>query len=116
MLQTKVRAGELDRDLSFLRYPVSVGAANSDYRGVLQPIPANPTVKAKKTELPGREIEIAGRLTFVQKTVFTIYYRTDILITDIAMEDGKKYQIISMTETDGRKRFLDVVCNLMDSE
>jgi SPP1 family predicted phage head-tail adaptor len=71
----------------------------------------------RKTELPGRELEIADRLTFVQKTVFRGRYRSDLTTEDQAVCEGKKYEIISITEPEGtRRQFIDVVCNLIDTE
>lgn len=117
MLQSTLRSGELDREISFIKPDVTIGAANSDYVGSWSPIASNPTVRARKEEMPGREMEIAGRLTYVQKTKFTIRYRTDILQTYRVVCEGRVYQIISVTEPAAtRKRTLDIVCNLLDNE
>lgn len=116
MLQGSPRAGEFDRTVLFIRKVKSVGTANSDYVESWVPVPSNPTQKMRKKELPGKEIEVADRLVYSQRTVFTGRYRNDLTAEDRLKCEGKIYQIISITEPEGRRRFIDVVCNLMDTE
>lgn len=121
MLQSGIRAGEFDRWVRFKRKVKSVGDANSDYVDSWQVISLGDQ-KMRKKELPGQEVVVADKLTFVQKTVFTGRYRSDLTTEDRLICEGKAYQIISITETPGvngvamRRRYIDIVCNLLDTE
>jgi len=114
MLQSKIRAGQLDRQITFISKTVTVGTANSDY---INGWAIGTTVWAKKTDLPGSEVVADDRVTYVQKTVWTIRYLTGINTENRLVYNGKIYEILSITENEGsRDRFLDVTSNLLDTE
>lgn len=114
MLQSKLRAGQLDRQITFIQKSVSVGTANSDYItgwGIID------TVWAKKFDLPGNELVADDRITYVQKTIWTIRYRSDITVEMRLVYNGKIYEILSIIENDGsRDRWLDITANLLNTE
>ncbi len=116
MLQGKIRIGELDRKVTFIKENVSRGASNQPVItwGV---VASNPTVFSRKLELKGNEVVINDQIKFVQKTLFTIRYREDLTTKNRVVFDSRVYEIISITENGlERKTFLDVVANLIDNE
>lgn len=116
MLQAKIRRGELDRPITFIKEVVTTGLANQDII-TWSVIPINPTVFCRKREMKGSEVVIGDQLKYIQKTVFTIVYRTDITVKNRCVFSGKVYEIISITEADEqRNSYLDVVANLIDNE
>lgn len=115
MLQDRLRAGEFDREIIILEPVYSVGSANSNHIDSWSPI-TNSVMMAKRTETKGTEVVVNDRLTFVQKTIFSIRYRSDVSTINRVRFDSVLYEIISVTETQGRRRFLDLVCNRLDTE
>lgn len=116
MLQGKIRIGELDRQVTFIKENVSRGASNQDVITWVI-IASNPTVFSRKLELKGNEVVIGDQLKYVQKTLFTIRYRTDLTVKNRVVFNGQVYEIISITENGlERKTYLDVLANLIDNE
>jgi SPP1 family predicted phage head-tail adaptor len=117
MLQGKIRTGELDREITFIKEVTTRGASNQDTITSWTVIDLYPTVFARKTEMKGNEIVIGDQLKYIQKTVFTIRYRTDLSVKNRVVLDDNVYEIISITENgEMRKTFLDVVANFIDNE
>ena len=114
MLQSKLRAGQLDREITFITKTVTVGTANSDY---INGWTNGTTVWAKKTDLPGTELVVDDRVTLVQKTTWTIRYMTGLTTQMRIVYNGKIYEILSIVENEGsRDRWLDISSNLLDTE
>lgn len=114
MLQSKLRAGQLDREITFITPTITNGVANSDYINGWTTVT---TVWAKKTDSPGTEIVADDRAIYVQKTTWTIRYITGLNVRMRVVFNGKIYEILSITENDGsRDRWLDVVSNLLETE
>lgn len=117
MLQGKIRTGELDREVTFIKENVSRGTSNQDKINSWELIDEYPTVWARKTELKGNEIVIGDQLKYVQKTVFTIRFRSDLDEKNRVVFGNKVYEIVSITEAgEQRRTFLDVVANYIDNE
>jgi SPP1 family predicted phage head-tail adaptor len=116
MLQTKVRTGELDRRVSFIQKQISDGASNEDYIEGWELI-GTPTVWARKIENKGSEVIIADRLTYIQRTTFTIRYRTGIDVKMRLVYSGNVYEIISITDNGAtRNTYLDIVANILENQ
>jgi SPP1 family predicted phage head-tail adaptor len=115
MLQSRIRAGDLDQEITFIQPSVSVGDANSDYISGWNTV--SPTDWARKVDRPGNEVVINDRPTYVQKTTWTIRYRSDITERMRIVHEGKVYEIISIhPNNSSRNRFLDIVSQLLDTE
>lgn len=115
MLQADIRRGELDRDLTFIEEVHTTGDSNEDIISWRE-ITTNPTVKARRRELPGREVAVGDQLKYVQRTEFVIVYRTDLNEKNRCVFGGRVYEIISVTETAQRKMYLQIMANLLDTE
>lgn len=117
MLQGKIRTGELDREITFIKEVTTRGASNQDTITSWELIDEYPTVFARKTEMKGNEVVIGDQLKFIQKTVFTIRHRTDLSVKNRVVCDDKVYEIVSITEAgEMRRTWLDVVANYLDNE
>lgn len=117
MLQGKIRTGELDREVTFIKEVTTRGASNQDTITSWVPVDQYPTVFSRKTEMKGNEVVIGDQLKYIQKTIFTIRYRNDLSVKNRVVCDDKVYEIISITENgEMRRSFLDVVANFLDNE
>src|SRR5688500_4328484 len=117
MLQGKIRTGELDREISFIKENVSRGTSNQDKIDSWELVDNNPTVWAKKIELKGNEVVTMDRIKYIKNTIFTIRYRTDLTEKNRVVLEDKVYEIVSITEAgEQRKTFLDMVANYIDNE
>lgn len=117
MLQTRVRTGELDKLILLVQRVIITPSTNEDEIIGWEPVNINPNVWARKRDYEGREIAVADRVTFIQKTVFTIRYRNDLDTTMRVIYRTRVYAIISITENESdRDRFINLTCELLDTE
>lgn len=119
MLQSTIRRGELDRRITFLKPVKAIGSANSDKITSWTEVTTDPTVMARKRDLGGRDVEIAGRLTYAQRTEWVVDYRTDLTSENrlYEVDRSKLYEIIAITDHESsRDRYLIVMANLLDTE
>lgn len=117
MLQSSIRRGEMDREVTFIKKVIGSNATNEDEITSWIEVTTDPTVSAKKIDLKGDTMVIAERQTYVQNTKFIIDYRTDLTTENRAVCDGKVYEIIALLDNNsGRETYIDVVCNLLDTE
>jgi SPP1 family predicted phage head-tail adaptor len=116
MLQTKVRRGELDREVYLIKPAIVDDTANAGSISGWDPVDTDYLVFARKKELPGKELVVADRLTFVQTTIFTIVYRTDLTTRNRIVFNTKPYEIISIHEDDARGMYLHIYANVLDTE
>lgn len=117
MLQSNIRRGELDREVTFIKPVKETGSANSDRITGWVEVDEDPQVFARKKDLPGRDVVTADRLVYAQRTVWTVDYREDLTIENRLVYNTRVYEVIAVTETEGsRKRYVDVMTNLIDTE
>ncbi len=117
MLQGKIRPGQLDREITFLKPVKTLGESNQSEVLSWVLVDSDPTVWSRKIETQGNEIAIGDQLKYIQKTIFTIRYRTDLNTINRVAFGTTVYEIISITESgEQRKSYLDVVANLIDNE
>ena len=69
---------------------------------------ASPSVWAKVTARPGREVMVAGRMTAQMPITFTIYNRDDVTELDRIVWNGENYQIRNVLRMGGRTLFLEI--------
>jgi SPP1 family predicted phage head-tail adaptor len=98
MLQSRIRRGELDREIIFLQVINGENATNEDEDTGWEEIDTDSRVFAKVVQKPGREMMIADRVTFIQTTLFYVDYRTDITERNRIYYNSKVYNILSVTE------------------
>jgi SPP1 family predicted phage head-tail adaptor len=117
MLQSKIRRGELDREITFLQKIVGSNATGEDEDQGWERIDEDPDVFAKVIQRPGREVMIADRATFVQTTLFITDYRDDLKTDNRIYYNSKVYNILSITEHEsGRERYTEVAAEILYNE
>lgn len=117
MLQSNIRRGELDREVTFIRKDLSIGASNADHIDSWIEVATDPIVNARKRDLKGDVGVIDEQVAYSQRTVWTVDYREDLTIDNRLVFGGKVYQIIAITENNGtRETYLDIMTNLMNAE
>jgi SPP1 family predicted phage head-tail adaptor len=117
MLQSKIRRGELDREVTFLQRVIGSNLTNEDEPLRWERVDEDPDVFAKVIQRPGREMMIADRVTFVQTTLFITDYREDLTTDNRVYYNSKVYNILSVTEHEsGRDRYIEVAAEILDNE
>jgi SPP1 family predicted phage head-tail adaptor len=116
MLYSRVRRGELDREITFIKKNVGINSTNEDADAGWVKVSTDPDVLAKVTQKPGREMMIADRVTFVQTTLFHVDYREDINTENRIVYNNKVYAIMSVVEYEGRDMYLEIAAEVRDNE
>jgi len=107
------RIGRLDRRITIIKKVVSEGESNEDYLDSWEEVA---TVWARKDDLRGKEVVIADKVQFMYLTVWSMRYRSDIKANMRLVESGQVYEVITLSEGEGRNRWLDVVTNILENE
>lgn len=119
MLQSRVRAGERDMEITFLKKVVAGNTFNEDKETSWELVDEYPTVFAKVTEQPrprGNEVVIGERISAVRVTLFFVAYRQDISPENNRIYfDGKVFNIVHVTEGDSRREVLRITAELIDN-
>lgn len=111
------RVGRLDRRVTFIERQITDGDSNEDYLTGWDEITSSPTVWARKADLRGKEVVIADQVRFMYLTVWTVRHRTDITTSmRLVDEAGQVYEIITVSEGEGRRQWLDIVTNIIPNE
>lgn len=117
MLQSRIRRGQRDREITFIQKVLTESESNEDKVDSWEVVDENPTVYALKEDLSGNDVLIADRPTYMQRTRFVTDYREDITSENRLVCDTKVYEIIAVTEFEsGRERDIQLMCNLIDNE
>jgi len=98
MLQSRIRRGQLDRQITFIEKEFDTAATNEDPIAGWDLISNNPTVWAKVEQKAGREVVIAEEIQSVINTTFIIDWRNDITAKNRIVLDTKVFNIISISE------------------
>lgn len=117
MLQSKEKIGRLDREITFVQAVTEQGTSNERKITEWEEIKTDPNVNARKIETGGNTFIQSDRITFSQQTTWVIRYRDDLNVRMRLVWDTKMYEILNIAENnEGRKRYMDVVTQLLDNE
>jgi SPP1 family predicted phage head-tail adaptor len=117
MLQSRIRRGELDKTITFIKKVIEESDSNEDYEGGWEPIATDSVVYAKLEQMPANDVLIADRITNVMRTQAIIDYREDLNTQMRFVYKTRPYEIISITEhEEGRNTYLVVVGVVVDTE
>jgi SPP1 family predicted phage head-tail adaptor len=117
MLQSRIRRGELDKQVSFIERIIQSSDSNEDYEGGWQLIATDHSPFARIKQLPAKDVMIADRITNVMRTELVIDYRDDITDQMRFVYKTRPYDIISITEhEESRDRYLLIVGTIVDTE
>jgi len=111
------RVGRMDRRVTFIQRIVTSGDSNEDYTTGWEEVDSTPVVWARKADLRGKEVVMNDQVTFMYLTIWTVRYRTDLKASMRLVDgNGQVYEIVTISEGEGRNRFLDIVTNILQNE
>lgn len=117
MLQSKIRRGELDREITFIKKTITVGASNADNITAWVEVDTDPNVFARKKDLSGQDVIVDQQIQYAQRTEWIIDYRTDLTTENRLVYGGKVYAILALMDHEsGRDRYLTVMSSLINTE
>lgn len=117
MLHSRIRRGEFDKEVLFIKRQIESSASNEDYVGGWEPIATDPLVSCRLKQLAASDVMIADRITNVMRTELVIDYRTDLTTQMRFVYNTKPYEIISITEDNmSRETYLQVIGEIVDTE
>lgn len=107
MLQSRIRRGQMDRQITFIKKVVGSNTTNEDEITDWVKVDSNPKVWSKFDQKPGREVVVSDQIQSVINGSFIVDWREDITEENRIVLDEKVYNIISVSEHEGsRKGFL----------
>jgi SPP1 family predicted phage head-tail adaptor len=117
MLQSRIRRGQLDREITFITPDLGDSESNEDKVEAWVEVDDDPTVYAMREDMPGTEELIADRSTPMQRTRFITDYRDDITTRERLVCETKVFEIISVGEfQSGRERYIEIMTNKIGNE
>lgn len=119
MLLSKIRRGEMDRQVTFIKKEISNADSNADNIDRWVEVDSDATVWAKKIDIRGDVGVIADQVSYSQRTAWIVDYRSDVTPTENRLVfDGKVYEILAVTDEGGSNRgmYLNVMTSLINSE
>jgi SPP1 family predicted phage head-tail adaptor len=112
MLQSRIRRGEMDKKITFIKKVLDSNITNEDEVVSWTQIAINPTVYTKVLQFVGREVVVADQIQSTFQTRFVIDYRTDLNEEMRIVYNTKVYNIISIIEHEGsREGYLLIVAD-----
>lgn len=107
-----VRIGRLDRKITLRQRTVTRGDAGGQIEGYSDVA----TIYAEKLDVAGREYFAAQQVNSEITTKFRIRFREDIRPTWRIRFEGKDYNIASIAEIGGRRRWLEIMASAIITE
>lgn len=115
MLGTKTEVGRMDERITFQQEVIGQNVSNEDEQTGWQDIATAPTVWANVEPIagarPGNEEFRADKLTSFETLTFEIRYRSDLDTKYRIVYNGKRYDIVAITEI-GRRNRLKITAEL----
>lgn len=107
------RVGRMDRRITVIEKDITDGDSNEDK---LESWTEFATVWARKEDLRGKEMVIADKPTFMYLTVWTIRKLTGLKANMRIVYKGQVYEVVQISEGEGRERYQDITTNLLENE
>lgn len=107
------RIGRMDRRITVIEKDISDGDSNEDY---LDGWVEFDTVWAYKEDLRGKEVVQGDKVQFMYLTVWTIRKLAGLKANMRIVYNSQVYEIVQISEGEGRERFYDVTTNLLENE
>ncbi len=107
MLQSRIRRGEMDRKITFIKKVLTPNSTNEDDITSWEKVDKNPCVWTKATQKQGREVVVAEQIQSIINTSFVVDWRNDIVEEMRIVLDTKVFNILTINEhEESRKGFL----------
>lgn len=117
MLQSKIRVGELDREISFIQAIIEQGDSGEDKITGWELIDDEPSLNAKRVDESGTTVVANDRVTWTQTVNWIIRHRTDLNVRMRLVYETQVFEILNILPHEGsRGRFLRIVTSLVDNE
>lgn len=117
MLQSRIRRGQLDRQIMFVQKVIGSGAANEDALQSWEKIDEDPQVWAKVDQRPGGEVVVADQIQSTMNTSFIVDSRGDLKPEMRIIYNEKYFNILSIAEHEGsRNGFLLIAAEQVPNE
>lgn len=107
------RIGRMDRRITIIEKEIIDGQSNEDY---VEGWTEFATVWAYKEDLRGKEVVNADKVQFMYLTIWTIRKITGLTATMRFVYKGQVYEVVQISEGEGRERYLDITTNLLENE
>jgi SPP1 family predicted phage head-tail adaptor len=117
MLQSRIRRGEMDKQITFIKKVLDTNVTNEDEVTSWTQIATNPTVWTKVLQFVGREVVVADQIQSTFQTRFVVDYRTDLDEEMRIVYNSKVYNILSIIEHEGsRNTYLLILADSIPNE
>lgn len=117
MLQSRIRRGQMDKKITFIKKVIVSSTSNEDKLSTWVEVATNPEVWARIIQKPGRELVVADQVQSVFQTHFIVDYREDITEENRIVYNEKVYNIITITEhEESRSGYLLIVADVIPNE
>jgi SPP1 family predicted phage head-tail adaptor len=107
------RIGRMDRRITIIEKDLSIGDSNEDYVDAWVEFD---TVWARKEDLRGKEVVTADKVQFMYLTVWSIRKLEGLKADMRIVYKGQVYEIVQISEGEGRERWLDITTNILENE
>lgn len=103
----------MDRRITVIKKTITDGSSNEDYVTGWEEFA---TVWAYKEDLRGKEVVQADKVQFMYLTVWTIRKLDGIKADMRIVYDTQVYEIVQISEGEGRERWHDITTNILEGE
>ena len=107
------RIGRMDRRITIIEKDITDGSSNEDY---LVSWSEFATVWARKEDLRGKEVVMADKVQFMYLTSWSIRKIEGLKPNMRIVYNGQVYEIVQISEGEGRERWIDIISNLLENE
>lgn len=107
------RIGRMDRRITIIEKDITDGSSNEDY---LVSWSEFATVWARKEDLRGKEVVMADKVQFMYLTSWSIRKIEGLKANMRVVYKGQVYEIVQISEGEGRERWIDIISNLLENE
>lgn len=107
------RIGRMDRRITIIEKDITDGSSNEDY---LVSWSEFKTVWARKEDLRGKEVVMADKVQFMYLTSWSIRKIEGLKADMRVVYKGQVYEIVQISEGEGRERWIDIISNLLENE
>jgi len=107
------RVGRMDRRITIIKKDITDGDSNEDK---VESWSEFDTVWARKEDLRGKEVVMADKVQFMYLTAWSIRKLAGVKADMRIVYKGQVFEIVQISEGEGRERWLDLITNLLENE
>lgn len=108
------RVGRMDRRITILKPIIETGDSNEDKITGWEKVA---DVWARKEDLRGKEMVVADQMRFMYLTAWSIRKpESGVKANWRIAYKAQVYEVVQISEGEGRERYIDVITNILDNE